>query len=56
MLLASRRALLCLAAATATATVVALPAQAADGPAAQLIETAASEVIALIKSSKGPQL
>src|SRR5580698_7854703 len=52
MLLASRRALLCLAAATA----VALPAQAADGPAAQLIETAASEVIALIKSSKGPQL
>jgi phospholipid transport system substrate-binding protein len=54
MLLASRRALLCLAAATATA--VALPAQAADGPAAQLIETTAAEVIALIKSSKGPQL
>jgi phospholipid transport system substrate-binding protein len=49
---ASRRAFLCLAAATA----VALPAQAADGPAAQLIEQAAAEVIALIKSSKGPQL
>jgi phospholipid transport system substrate-binding protein len=54
MLLASRRALLCLAATTAIA--VALPAQAADGPAAQLIETAASEVIALIKANKGPQL
>lgn len=49
---ASRRAFLCLAAATA----VALPAQAADGPAAQLIEQAAAEVIALIKSSKGPEL
>ena len=49
---ASRRAFLCLAAATA----VALPAHAADGPAAQLIETTAAEVIALIKSSKGPQL
>lgn len=49
---ASRRAFLCLAAATA----VALPAQAADGPAAQLIEQAAAEVIALIKADKGPQL
>jgi phospholipid transport system substrate-binding protein len=49
---ASRRAFLCLAAATA----VALPAQAADGPAAQLIEQAAAEVIQLIKNSKGPQL
>ncbi len=49
---ASRRAFLCLAAATA----VALPAHAADGPAAQLIEQAAAEVIALIKASKGPQL
>jgi phospholipid transport system substrate-binding protein len=52
MLLASRRAFLCLAAATA----VALPARAADGPAAQLIEKAAAEVIALIKADKGPQL
>jgi len=51
MLLASRRAFLCLA-----VTAIALPAQAADGPAAQLIEQAAAEVIALIKSSKGPQL
>ncbi len=49
---ASRRAFLCLAAATA----LALPAYAADGPAAQLIEQAAAEVIALIKSTKGPQL
>lgn len=49
---ASRRAFLCLAAVTA----VALPAQAADGPAAQLIEQAAAEVIALIKADKGPQL
>ncbi len=49
---ASRRAFLCLAAATA----VALPVQAADGPAAQLIEQAAAEVIGLIKSTKGPQL
>jgi len=52
MLSASRRAFLCLAAATA----VALPAKAADGPAAQLIEKAAAEVIELIKSTKGPQL
>jgi phospholipid transport system substrate-binding protein len=51
-MLASRRAFLCLAAATA----VALPAQAADGPAAQLIEQAAADVIALIKADKGPQL
>jgi phospholipid transport system substrate-binding protein len=49
---ASRRAFLCLAAATA----VALPAQAADGPAAQLIEKTAAEVIELIKASKGAQL
>lgn len=49
---ASRRAFLCLAAATA----VALPAEAADGPAAQLIEKAATEVIELIKSTKGAQL
>jgi phospholipid transport system substrate-binding protein len=49
---ASRRAFLCLAAATA----LALPAQAADGPAAQLIEQAAAEVIELIKTTKGPQL
>jgi phospholipid transport system substrate-binding protein len=52
MQLASRRAFLCLAAATA----VALPAEAADGPAAQLIEQAAAEVIELIKTTKGPQL
>lgn len=49
---ASRRAFLCLAAATA----VALPAHAADGPAAQLIEQAAAEVIGLIKTTKGPEL
>jgi phospholipid transport system substrate-binding protein len=48
---ASRRAFLCLA-----ATAIALPAQAADGPAAQLIEQTAAEVIELIKASKGPQL
>lgn len=51
-MLASRRAFLCLAAATA----VALPAEAADGPAAQLIEKVAAEVIELIKANKGPQL
>ncbi len=49
MQLASRRAVLCFAAAAA----VALPAQAADGPAAALIEKAASEVIALIKTRTG---
>ena len=49
---ASRRAFLCLAAATAGA----LPARAADGPAAQLIEQAAAEVIELIKTTKGAQL
>src|ERR1700757_5156485 len=49
---ASRRAFLCLAATAA----VALPARAADGPAAQLIEKAAAEVIELIKASKGPEL
>ena len=48
---ASRRAFLCLA-----ATAVALPAQAADGPAAELIEKVAAEVINLIKTAKGPQL
>ena len=48
MQLASRRAVLCFAAAA-----VALPAQAADGPAAALIEKAASEVIALIKAKSG---
>src|SRR5215216_48782 len=48
MQLASRRAVLCFA-----AVVVALPAQAADGPAAALIEKAASEVIALIKAKTG---
>lgn len=52
MLLASRRAFLCLAAATA----VALPAEAADGPAAQLIEKVAAEVIELIKADKGARL
>jgi phospholipid transport system substrate-binding protein len=52
MLLASRRALLCLAAAAALAP----PAWAADGPAAQLIEKVATEVIELIKTTKGAQL
>ena len=51
MQFASRRAFLCLA-----ATAVALPAQAADGPAAELIEKVATEVINLIKTAKGPQL
>lgn len=50
MLLASRRAFLCLA-----VTAIALPAQAADGPAAQLIEKVAAEVIELIKTTTGPQ-
>jgi len=50
MLLASRRALLCLAATTA----LALPARAADGPAAELIEKVAAEVIELIKTTNGP--
>jgi len=48
MQLASRRALLCLAAAAFAA-----PAQAADGPAAQLIERTAGEVIELIKTTTG---
>jgi phospholipid transport system substrate-binding protein len=48
MLLASRRAVFCLAVAA-----LAAPAQAADGPAAALIEKASSEVIALIKSKTG---
>jgi phospholipid transport system substrate-binding protein len=50
MQLASRRAVLCLAVAAA-----AFPARAADGPAAQLIEQVAAQVIALIKGSTGPQ-
>ena len=50
LLLASRRAVLCLAVAA-----LALPARAADGPAAQLIEKAAAEVIELIKATTGPQ-
>ena len=49
---ASRRAFLCLAAAAA----VAPPAEAADGPAAQLIEKAAADVIELIKTTKGAEL
>ena len=48
---ASRRLVLCLAA----AAVVASPAGAADGAPAQLIEKVAAEVIALIKSTSGPQ-
>ncbi len=48
MQLASRRAVLCLAVAA-----LAAPAQAADGPAAALIEKASSEVIALIKAKTG---
>jgi phospholipid transport system substrate-binding protein len=50
MLLASRRAVLCLAAAT-----LAAPARAADEPAAQLIQKAAAEVIELVKSTSGAQ-
>jgi phospholipid transport system substrate-binding protein len=49
-MLASRRALLCLAAAAFAA-----PVQAADGPAAQLIERTAGEVIELIKTTTGAQ-
>jgi len=48
MQLASRRAVLCLAVAA-----LAAPAQAADSPAAALIEKASSEVIALIKAKTG---
>ena len=48
---ASRRAFLCAAAAGA----LGMPAQAADGPAAQLIETVAAEVIQLIKTTQGAQ-
>jgi len=51
MLIASRRAVLCLASAAA----LAVPARAADGPAPQLIEKVAAEVIALIKSTTGAQ-
>lgn len=50
MQFASRRAFLCAAAAA-----LALPAHAADGPAAQLIEKVAAEVIELIKSTQGAQ-
>jgi phospholipid transport system substrate-binding protein len=48
MQFASRRAVLCLAVAA-----LAAPAQAANGPAAALIEKVASEVIALIKAKTG---
>jgi len=48
MQFASRRAVLCLAVAA-----LAAPAQAANGPAAALIEKAANEVIALIKAKTG---
>jgi phospholipid transport system substrate-binding protein len=50
MQLASRRALLCLAAAAAV-----VPARAANDPAGQLIEKVAAEVIALIKVTEGAQ-
>lgn len=50
MQLASRRAVLCGAAAA-----LALPAHAADSPAAQLIEKVAAEVIELIKTTQGAQ-
>jgi phospholipid transport system substrate-binding protein len=49
MQFASRRAVLCLAVAA-----LAAPAQAADGPAAALIEKVANEVINLIKTKAGP--
>ena len=49
MQFASRRAVLWFA----VAVVAALPAQAADGPAAALIEKASTEVIALIKAKTG---
>src|SRR4051794_33198485 len=49
---ASRRAFLYAAAAAA---VLAVPAHAADGPAAQLIEKVAAEVIELIKTTQGAQ-
>jgi len=48
MPLVSRRTVLCLAVAA-----LAVPAQAADGPAAALIEKASGEVIALIKAKTG---
>ena len=50
MQLASRRAFLCVATAA-----LAVPAHAADGPAAQLIEKVAGEVINLIKTTQGAQ-
>jgi phospholipid transport system substrate-binding protein len=52
MLLASRRAALCFAAA---AVLAAPTARAADGPAAALIEKVANEVITLIKAKAGPE-
>jgi phospholipid transport system substrate-binding protein len=51
MQFASRRAFLFAAA----ATVLAVPAHAANGPAAQLIEKVAAEVIELIKTTQGAQ-
>jgi phospholipid transport system substrate-binding protein len=50
MQFASRRAFLC-----AAAVALALPARAADGPAAQLIEKVAAEVIELVKKTQGAQ-
>lgn len=50
--LVSRRLVLCLAAAAA---VTSCPANAADGAAAQLIQKVSAEVIALVKSTTGPQ-
>ena len=50
MQFASRRAVLCLAAA-----VFAASAQAADGPAAALIDKVASEAIAVVKAKSGPE-
>ena len=52
MQFASRRAFFYAAAAAA---VLAVPAHAADGPAAQLIEKVAGEVIELIKTTQGAQ-
>ena len=55
MLFASRRAFLCLAAVSLALGGLAVPARAADGPAAQLIEKVAAEVIELIKNTQGAQ-
>lgn len=51
MQFASRRAFL----SAAAAAVLAVPAHAADGPAAQLIQKVAAEVIELIKTTQGAQ-